>query len=369
MQNSFVCLVVRRLLRKRETFPVTNHTHCSSLFYTESPTDSKPSGEGARHRSWKTKGAQICLLGFPGAPWLRSWATLKEHTRCLPSLPLSASPQWDKREDKNWENSYIAKRVLILPYWLDLLMSFRFCVQWSSQPLRSAKANSASLCLGCSSLDITLPCWVAEECARLTNPLLRTPAGIPQILVPEQPLKCHVCMSHKPSGISLPFQSLCWKDRKNADSIHSPSSYSSLVPHTLTYHLRSHPPPLAALRLCLSPGNQLRTTGSRILASLLLGTTHSSLSDGRFYKSRPWGRITGSLTQPTQHVSFRHIQTRGPGKVLSWKRSSMISLCDHSAISRQWLKQLFYKNREVAWYISTNTFIKKTCRHAHFYWI
>lgn len=140
---------------------------------------------------------------------------------------------------------------------------------------------------------------------------------------------------------------------------------SPLVPQPISHQLPSSS--LGPFLLGdLSPGSQATSSDlqrvSRILASFLFCATHSShhLTDQIIYKSQQCGSLIGSFIQPTQHNTFLPAVLKN-----GTKESSRISFCDYFQAATE--VTVFWKNREVAWYIATNIFLRKNIRHEDSY--
>lgn len=157
------------------------------------------------------------------------------------------------------------------------------------------------------------------------NTLLGARAGI---LVPELQLKTH-CIHPINTAFSKGMfgrQTECELDLPAPFPVFFP------VPQPLTHHLLSsspHPFLLGdkiSLLVARQPVQICRV--SRILASALFSTTHSShhLTDQIIYRSQPCGSIMGSFIQPTQHNTFLPDVLRNGTPASSWMENILQDL-------------------------------------------
>lgn len=142
----------------------------------------------------------------------------------------------------------------------------------------------------------------------------------------------------------MPFQNGMFGRRKEGElDLPAPFPVFILVPQPLTRHLPSSPLRPFLLR-DPSAGHQATSSDlqrvSRILASFLFWTTHSShqLTDQIIYRSQPCGSITGSFTPPTQSNTFLPDVLRNRTPESSWMEKILPDLHVWPNASRQQFK-------------------------------
>lgn len=136
---------------------------------------------------------------------------------------------------------------------------------------------------------------------------------------------------------------MCGRQKECKLDLLTPFPKFFLVIQRLTHHL-----PSSSLRLLLlqdpSVGRQATSSYlqrvSRILASFLIWTTHSShhLTDQIIYKSQPCGSIMGSFIRPTQCNTFLPDALRNETPESSWIEEILQDLLLWPNTSRQQFK-------------------------------